>query len=86
MKTRYCASASGARLARREAAPRCSTKPPFAPTGTISPFFSICVRISPRTSVRKSSRRSLQRMPPRATGPPRRWTPSTSAACTKISR
>ena len=35
--------------------------------------------------MRKSSRRSLQRRPPRATEPPRRCTPSTRGECTKIS-
>src|SRR5690606_367253 len=37
-------------------------------------------------SVRKSSRRSDQRRPPRATGPKRRCVPSTYGAQTKISR
>ena len=36
---------------------------PFAPTGTISAFLTIWAFIRPRTSVRKSSRRSDQRMP-----------------------
>ena len=44
------------------------TKPPLEPPGTITAFFTICVFTSPRISVRKSSGRSLQRMPPRATG------------------
>ena len=35
--------------------------------------------------MRKSSRRSDQRRPPRATEPPRRCTPSTRGECTKIS-
>ena len=52
-------------------------KPPFAPTGTITVFFTICALTRPSTSVRKSSRRSDQRSPPRATGPNRRCTPST---------
>ena len=43
-------------------------KPPFAPTGTITVFFTICALTRPSTSVRKSSRRSDQRRPPRATG------------------
>ena len=42
------------------------------PTGTMTTFFSRCAFIRPRISVRKSSRRSDQRMPPRATGPARR--------------
>ncbi len=63
-----------------------STKPPLAPVGTITTFFSRCAFISPRISVRKSSRRSDQRMPPRATGPARRWQPSIRAECTQISR
>ena len=54
-----------------------TTKPPFAPTGTITAFLTIWAFISPRISVRKSSRRSDQRIPPRATRPPRRCTPST---------
>ena len=64
---------------------RLTTKPPFAPTGTISAFLTICAFISPRISVRKSSRRSDQRRPPRATLPPRRCTPSTRGEYTKIS-
>ena len=56
---------------------RLTTKPPFAPTGTMTAFLTICAFIRPRTSVRKSSRRSDQRRPPRATLPPRRCTPST---------
>ena len=36
--------------------------------------------------MRKSSRRSDQRRPPRATEPPRRCTPSTRGECTKISK
>ena len=56
---------------------RLTTKPPLAPTGTITAFLTICAFIRPRTSVRKSSRRSDQRRPPRATLPPRRCTPST---------
>ena len=39
-------------------------------------FLTIWVFMRPRISVRKSSWRSLQRMPPRATLPPRRWMPS----------
>jgi len=46
-----------------------TTKPPLAPTGTMTTFFTICAFIRPSTSVRKSSMRSDQRMPPRATGP-----------------
>ena len=55
----------------------CTKKPPFAPTGTITVFLTICAFMRPSTSVRKSSRRSDQRRPPRATGPKRRCTPST---------
>src|SRR2546426_554678 len=39
-------------------------------------FLTIWVFMRPNTSVRKSSWRSLQRMPPRATPPPRRGIPS----------
>ena len=46
---------------------RLTTKPPLAPTGTMTVFFTCCAFMSPSTSVRKSSRRSDQRMPPRAT-------------------
>ena len=46
-----------------------TTKPPLAPTGTITAFLTVWAFISPSTSVRKSSRRSDQRMPPRATSP-----------------
>ena len=53
--------------------------------GTMTAFLTVCAFISPRTSVRKSSRRSDQRRPPRATGPPRRCTPSTRGEYTKIS-
>src|SRR3954465_7862195 len=49
---------------------RLTTKPPFEPTGTIRAFLTICAFIRPRISVRKSSRRSDQRSPPRATLPP----------------
>ena len=49
-------------------------------------FFTICALTRPSTSVRKSSRRSDQRRPPRATGPKRRCTPSTRGAYTQISR
>jgi hypothetical protein len=55
---------------------RLTTKPPLEPTGTMTAFFTICAFIRLSTSVRKSSRRSDQRMPPRATRPPRRWMPS----------
>ena len=54
-----------------------TTNPPLAPTGTIMVFLTVWAFISPSTSVRKSSRRSDQRRPPRATLPPLRWTPST---------
>ena len=48
-------------------------------------FFTICAFTRPRISVRKSSRRSLQRMPPRAMRPLRRCTPSTRGEHTQIS-
>src|SRR5437764_151410 len=47
------------------------TKPPLEPVGTITAFLTICALTSPRISERKSSRRSDQRMPPRAILPPR---------------
>ena len=53
------------------------TKPPLEPTGTMTAFFTCCALTRPRTSVRKSCGRSDQRMPPRATLPKRRCTPST---------
>ena len=62
-----------------------TTKPPLEPTGTMTAFFTICALTSPSTSVRKSSRRSLQRRPPRATRPNRRCTPDTRGEVTKIS-
>ncbi len=62
--------------ASRVAGARFSTKPPLAPTGTMTAFLTICAFIKLRISVRKSSRRSDQRMPPRATLPPRKWMPS----------
>src|SRR2546429_6606415 len=37
---------------------RLGTKPPLAPTGTMSVFLTFCAFMRPRTSVRKSSRRS----------------------------
>ncbi len=61
----------------RSAGGRLTTKPPLAPTGTMTAFLTICALTRPSTSVRKSSRRSDQRSPPRATGPKRRCTPST---------
>src|SRR5439155_26038819 len=64
---------------------RFSTKPPFEPTGTMTVFFTICAFKSPKTSVRKSSGRSDQRNPPRATLPPRKCTPSKRGEYTKIS-
>ncbi len=70
---------------RPRAGGRLTTNPPLEPTGTISAFLTICAFIRPRTSVRKSSRRSDQRKPPRATLPPRRCTPSTRGEYTKIS-
>ena len=53
------------------------TKPPLAPTGTMTAFFTCCALTRPSTSVRKSCGRSDQRRPPRATLPKRRCTPST---------
>ena len=44
----------------------------ITPTGTITEFFTICAFMSPKISVRKSSGRSDQRKPPRATLPPRK--------------
>src|SRR5215831_17462580 len=61
----------------RAAGGRFTTKPPFEPTGTMTAFFTVCAFMSPRISVRKSSLRSDQRMPPRATLPARICTPST---------
>ncbi len=63
-----------------------ATKPPLAPTGTMTVFFTICALTRPRISVRKSSRRSDQRRPPRATLPKRRCTPSTRGEYTQISK
>jgi hypothetical protein len=63
-----------------------STKPPFDPTGTITEFFTICAFMSPRISVRKSSGRSDQRSPPRATLPPRRWIASKRVEYTHTSK
>ena len=62
-----------------------TTNPPLAPTGTMTAFLTVWALASPRISVRKSSGRSDQRSPPRATGPPRRCTPSTRGEYTKIS-
>ncbi|SIH63185.1 Uncharacterised protein [Mycobacteroides abscessus subsp. abscessus] len=59
--------------------------PPLAPVGTMRAFLTICALTRPRTSVRKSSRRSDQRRPPRATVPKRRCTPSTCGEYTHIS-
>ena len=53
-----------------------NTNPPLEPTGTITVFLTIWALTRPSTSVRKSSGRSDQRRPPRATLPPRRWMPS----------
>ena len=64
---------------------RFGTKPPLAPTGTMTVFLTFWAFISPSTSVRKSSRRSDQRIPPRATKPIRKCTPSTRGLYTKIS-
>ena len=60
--------------------------PPFAPTGTMTAFLTACALTRPSTSVRKSSRRSDQRSPPRATSPKRRCTPSTRGLYTQISK
>ncbi len=62
-----------------------ATNPPLAPTGTMTVFLTICALTRPSTSVRKSSLRSDQRRPPRATLPNRRWTPSTRGEYTQIS-
>ena len=59
------------------AARRRHTKPPLAPVGTMLAFLSTWARTRPSTSVRRSSWRSLQRMPPRAIRPARRCMPST---------
>ena len=48
-------------------------------------FLTACALTRPRISVRKSSRRSDHRRPPRATKPNRRCTPSTRGEYTKIS-
>ena len=55
---------------------RLHTNPPLAPAGTMTVFLTACALTRPRISVRKSSRRSDQRRPPRATDPNLRWTPS----------
>ena len=49
-------------------------------------FFTICALTRPSTSVRRSSRRSDQRSPPRATAPKRRWMPMTRGELTHTSR
>ena len=59
--------------------------PPLAPTGTMIAFLTVCVFIRSRISVRKSSGRSLQRIPPRATLPARRWHPCIRGLSTWIS-
>ena len=48
-------------------------------------FFTSCALTRPSTSVRKSSGRSDQRSPPRATAPNRRCTASNRGEYTKIS-
>ena len=48
-------------------------------------FFTTCAFMRLRISERKSSLRSDQRMPPRATFPARRCTPSMRGLITKIS-
>src|SRR6266567_158739 len=78
-------SASRASRSPGSAVPFLTTKPPFAPTGTITAFFTACALTRPRISVRKSSRRSDHRRPPRATAPKRRCTPSTFGEYTQIS-
>ena len=62
------------RLARAAGGSRFGTKPPLAPTGTMTAFLTFCALTRPRISVRKSCGRSDQRMPPRATLPKRRCT------------
>ena len=52
------------------------TNPPLAPEGTMTAFLTVCAFINPRISTRKSSGRSDQRMPPRATLELRKCTPS----------
>ena len=64
---------------------RLRTNPPFEPSGTITAFLTFWAFISPRTSVRKSSLRSDQRIPPRDTMPARRWTASISVEYTQTS-
>src|SRR5919205_157272 len=61
-----------------------TTNPPLAPVGTMTVFFTICALTRPRISVRRSSRRSDQRSPPRATAPKRRWMPMTRGGLGKI--
>ena len=86
MKVRYPSSTAAATATRSDAGGgRFTTNPPFAPTGTMTAFFTDCAFIRPRISVRKSSRRSDQRMPPHAMSPARRWTPSTAGDATQIS-
>src|SRR4028119_2054306 len=46
-----------------------ATKPPLAPVGTMTAFLTICALTRPSPSVRKASRRALQRRAPRARGP-----------------
>ena len=65
--------------------PRLSTNPPFAPLGTMTVFFTIWALTNPRISIRKSSCRSDQRIPPRATEAKRKCTPSTRGENTQIS-
>ncbi len=75
ISVRYCSAAS-CPIWSRSAKARLVMKPPLEPEGTMVAFLTTCVVTSPRTSVRKSSGRSDQRMPPRETGAPRRWIPS----------
>src|SRR5262245_35437220 len=70
---------------RLPAGTRFGTKPPFAPTGTITAFLTCCALTRPSTSVRKSCGRSDHLMPPRATGPNRRCTASNRGEHMKIS-
>ena len=85
--SRYAALPSVIHASRsREGSGNCfGRNPPLAPTGTMTAFLTSCAFTRPRISVRKSSRRSLQRRPPLATRPKRRCTPSTRGEYTQIS-
>ena len=65
----FCVVAAAVAALARPRASGLTTNPPLAPVGTITAFLTVCALTSPSTSVRKSSRRSDQRIPPRATGP-----------------